>query len=143
MMSEQWKKVPSVPFLEASSLGRIRVIPHFKSMPRGGTRRYGGHESFGFWDGKRFIFVIRGKTYKVARLICEAFNGSQPEGKNICLHIDEDARNNKPQNLQWGTQKENLNGPKFLAYCRSRVGTRSPTIKARMKHMQNQQGARI
>ena len=142
MNGEQWKQVPSVPFLQASDFGRIRVAPHKKPMPRGGIRIYGGHASRGLWDGKRFIFVVRQKTYKVSRLVCEAFNGPPSDGKNVCLHLDEDAKNNTPKNLKWGTQKENLNGPKFLAYCRARVGTKSPTIKARMKKIETQKRAK-
>jgi hypothetical protein len=29
------------------------------------------------------------------------------------MHVDEDSRNNKPTNLKWGTQKQNLNFPGF------------------------------
>ena len=50
-----------------------------------------------------------------------------------CLHIDENSANNRPENLKWGTQKENMNAPGYLAYCRSRVGDLSPVAKARRK----------
>ena len=63
---------------------------------------------------------FRGRTYKVARLICEAFHGPPPSRKPQCLHLDENARNNLPQNVMWGTQRENLNATGFLQYCRVR-----------------------
>lgn len=36
------------------------------------------------------------------------------------MHKDENSRNNKPENLKWATQKENLNCPKFKEYCSSK-----------------------
>jgi hypothetical protein len=48
---------------------------------------------------------------KVHRAVCEAFHGPAPDGMPYVLHIDEDAHNNRPENLKWGTQKENLRMP--------------------------------
>jgi len=76
------------------------------------------------------IFQYKGKTYKVHRLVCEAFNGPPFEGA-VCMHLDSDYKNNKPENLAWGTQKENLNHPAYIAYCKTRVGKNSPTYKGR------------
>lgn len=90
-------------------------------MRNGGVRQYGGHAWVGTWDKsrRRFIFVFRGKTHRVAPLVCEAFHGPSPAG-HVCMHLDENSRNNRPENLAWGTQKQNLNAPGFLAYCRAR-----------------------
>lgn len=104
------------------------VIPYSAEMPYGGPRTYGGQPTKGQWDGKRFLYRLRGRTYKAHRLVCEAFNGQPPEGA-VCMHLNEDASDNRPENLAWGTQKENLNAPGFLAYCRSRIGKESPVIK--------------
>ena len=130
---EIWKPVPSVPGLLASSHGRVMVKPFIGTMPHGGKRQYGGFPRKGCWDGERYIFVWRGKTYKVGRLVCEAFHGMAPKGKRICMHKDEDSTNNVPMNLKWGTQKENLNAPGFIAYCQSRTGDNNPHVKGRMK----------
>jgi hypothetical protein len=130
-MNEVWRQVPSLPRIMASSEGRLMVIPYQGGVPNGGLRPYGGVPTFGQWDGNRFIYVEKGKSYKVARLVCEAFNGSPPKGKNVCMHLDENARNNRPENLKWGTQKENLNFKGFLEYCRNRTGVNSPTYKHR------------
>ena len=98
-------------------------------MPNGGFRTYGGDPTFGQWDGKRFLYVVNRKsTYKVARLVCSAFNGIPKKGL-VCMHLDEDSSNNKPENLKWGTQKENLNAPGFIAYCKSRTGENNPRVK--------------
>lgn len=131
---EVWKVVPSAPWFLASSEGRIMVAPYTAPMPSGGSRQYGGEPHFGVWnkaDG-RFITVHKGKTYKVHRLICEAFNGAAPADATVCMHADENAANNRPSNLVWGTQKENLNAPAFKAYCAERTGDDNPWIKGRI-----------
>ena len=128
MSSEEWRDIPSLPGVQASSHGRLMVKPYEQAMPRGGVRVYGGTPTKGQWDGDRYVYPLRGKTFKVARLVCEAFHGSAPDGA-VCMHLDEDSRNNRPGNLAWGTQQENLNAPGFLAYCRSRRGANSPWHK--------------
>ena len=118
MIGEVWKVVPSAPQFLVSSEGRIMVAPYEAPMPHGGLRQYGGEPHFGVWNkqDERFIIIHKGKTYKVHRLVCEAFNGAAPEDANVCMHIDENSANNRPSNLLWGTQKENLNAPAFVEY---------------------------
>jgi hypothetical protein len=113
---ETWKPVPSFPGLMASDMGRIKI----KKWPTLGT-----------WDKqkKRFKTYIRGKNVRVSNLICEAFHGPKPFPGAVVMHIDENAENNKPENLKWATQKENLNCPGFIAYCKSRTGDNSPYRK--------------
>jgi hypothetical protein len=132
---EIWRVVPSLPDIMVSSEGRIMRVPHLGPLPRGGERPYGGTPTFGVWnkiDG-RFITVIDGRTYKLARLIAEAFHGPAPFQDAVVMHLDENAANNRANNLRWGTQKENLNAPGFLNYCRGRTGENSPTLKARRR----------
>lgn len=129
-----WKIIPSLPRVLASNRGKLLVIPWVGASSRGkGLQQYGGITTRGQWDGSRYIYVLDGKTHKVARLVCEAFHGPPPFERAVCMHLDENSRNNRPENLKWGTQKENLNAPGFLDYCRSRVGENSPTTKARLK----------
>ncbi len=127
---ETWRAVPTVPGILVSTRGRFLIVPKTGPMPHGGNRHYTGIARKGAWDGERYIVRHAGKTYKVARLVCEAFHGA-PFAGAVCMHLDENARNNKPANLQWGTQKENLNAPGFISYCRSRTGDNSPTVKAK------------
>jgi len=124
---EVWRLVPSAPQFLVSSEGRIMVAPYWADMPHGGRRSYGGEPRFGVWsktDG-RFITVWKGKTFKVHQLVCEAFNGPAPFSGAVVMHIDENAANNRPCNLQWGTQKENLNAAGFLDYTKDRNLQRS------------------
>lgn len=128
-MGEIWKPVPSEPGVLASTLGRILLAPRYAPLPNGGFRlyqpepRYGqiGREHPLAAHSYRIIRVYRkgkGKrqfTRKVHQLICEAFHGAKPFEKAVVIHIDEDAHNNRPENLRWGTQKENLNAPGYRA----------------------------
>lgn len=106
-------------------------LPYVAPMPRGGRRVYGGEPHQGQWDGERFVMHYRGRTYKIHRLVCEAFHGPAPFFGALVMHSNEDASVNKASNLAWGTQKENLNAPGFIAYCRSRTGDASPFRKGR------------
>lgn len=126
------KPIPSLPGYMALETGELFCIPHSKPMPHGGVRIYGNTKTKGQWDGSRYIIRTGGKTLKVARLVCEAFHGPPQKGQ-VCMHLDENSRNNKPENLAWGSQKENLNAPKFLEYCKGRVGENSPYIKGKRK----------
>lgn len=132
-MGEVWREVPSLPAIMASSEGRIMVKPYRAPMPHGGLRPYGGKPHFGVWnkvDG-RFVMFYKGKTYKVHQLVCEAFHGPKPgksEGYYVCMHLDENAANNRADNLSWGTQKENLNAEGFKKY--RETGCHETALKA-------------
>lgn len=135
---ETWRTIPSLPHYEASSWGRVRRKPHLKPLPGNrGMRRYGGKPYYGVLrpgtGGPRYFMMDGKKNYRVARLVCEAFHGPPPPGKPNCLHRDEDALNNKPGNLKWGTQRENLNAPGFLEYCKGRTGENNPAVKGRKR----------
>jgi hypothetical protein len=132
---EIWRDVPSVPGVLVSSEGRVMVTPHRKPMPHGGLRPYGGTPYWGVWSktDARWIVVVGGKTHKVARLVAEAFHGPPPFEGAVVMHEDENTANNRAGNLKWGTQKDNLNAPGFIAYCRNRTGEDSPAVKAKRK----------
>lgn len=132
-MAEMWKLVPSHPGLLASSEGRILLPPGYAPLPNGGYRTYlpepctgvvcrassdAAHTYRNYW-------TRRYGNIKVHQAVCEAFHGPRPFPAAVVIHKDEDAHNNRPDNLKWGTQKENLNMPKIKAYHRSRVGEQS------------------
>ena len=126
LSGEEWRPVPGIADMQASSFGRVRW--------KDGKARVGSWQK---WSGQgRYILTVgkpRATNYMVARLVCAAFHGPSPPGKPNALHDDENARNNRPENLHWGTQKENLNYPGFIAYCETRTGENSPTTKGRAK----------
>ncbi len=142
-MEERWRVVPSEPDICASSHGRVLVAPSRATMPNGGHRWYRPKPTFGYEEKtatgrpgipkRRILRVGRmKKTFKIAQLVCEAFHGPKPFPKAVTIHLDEDPSNNVPDNLKWGTQKENLNMPKFKKWqTEIRVGENSPTAKGR------------
>lgn len=131
--TEIWKSVPSEPDILVSSWGRVLLQPRYAPMHHGGFRSYLpeprlgqiSRESPSSTHTYRIIMVrdpakpSRQRPRKVHQLICEAFHGPKPFDSAVVIHIDEDAHNNRPENLRWGTQKENLNMPKFKAWCSS------------------------
>jgi len=125
------KIVPSLPQYVAFEDGSIMCLPFKGRLPKGGERTYGGSKRwFGVLSRGRYKISFRGKNYFVARLVCEAFHGPAPAG-TVCMHLDENPLNNRPENLAWGTQKENLNAPGFIEYCKSRTGDKNPRRKAK------------
>lgn len=130
---EEWRVSPALPEYEVSSWGRVRRVPYEAPLPNGGVRIYGGKPHYGADSGPRKIVVFRRKSFKVHRLVCAAFNGPPPFPRAVVMHDDEDFRNNRPGNLVWGTQKQNLNAPGFLEYCRGRTGENSPSVKGRKR----------
>jgi hypothetical protein len=136
------KPIPAIPNALARSDGMIKFADTIGKMPHGALREYKtkwlrGTITKASKNARHTYYgtMYSGKNYKVHRLVCEAFFGPAPEGKNVVIHLDEDATNNRPSNLKWGTQKENLNAPGFIAYCKSRTGENSPTTKGRRKRL--------
>lgn len=129
---EQWLPVPSLPGFEASTLGRIRRKMRGGGMSRGTygcitkSSKTAKHSYKGVWY--RDVGNL-----KIHRLVCEAFNGPAPFPKAVVIHLNEDGLDNRPENLRWGTQKENLNMPGFIAYCKARKGLNSPYAKGRIR----------
>ena len=138
---EIWLPVPSKPGLLASSLGRVKLPDGSARTHNGGLRYYWPKPTYGCVtkankSARHKYMGLYNKRYgnmKIHRLICEAFHGQSPTTKSVVIHLDENAMNNRPENLRWGSQKENLNMPKFIEYCKGRTGENSPKIKGRTK----------
>jgi len=143
-MTEHWKPVPSKPGLMASSWGRVKLPDSVAKTPNGGIRKYQPKPTFGIKTkasktARHEYMALQNKKFgnmKIHRLVCEAFHGPAPFERAVVLHLDENAFNNRPENLRWGTQKENLNMPKFIEYCKSRIGENSPAIKGKKRKLE-------
>jgi hypothetical protein len=117
-MEEIWKPIPGYENLyEASSLGNIRSVDRTVLDERNQkqrTRTFRGRQlspNINKDSGRHSVMLSKeGKTkrFTVARLICLAFHGLPPEGKNLVLHYDDIHTNNMPENLRWGNHLENL-----------------------------------
>lgn len=137
MNEEIWKPIPSKPGMMASSLGRICLPESTAPMYNGGFRLYKPKPTYGVVTranktARHTYYGLMNRKFgnmKIHRLVCEAFHGAPPFEKAVVIHLDENALNNKPENLKWGTQKENLNMPKFIEYCKTRFGDNHPAKK--------------
>ena len=61
------------------------------------------------------INLTKGKSgILVHRIICKAYYGEPPTDKHVVNHKDSNRQNNKPENLEWVTQQENVKHAKAL-----------------------------
>ena len=102
---EEWAAVVGFEGLyEVSNLGRVRGIDRrnngrkvkgvmLKIQTHRKRRKVGLHD-MKVWDKS------------VSTLVCEAFNGPRPKGKQVA-HYDGNSLNDKARNLRWATPKEN------------------------------------
>lgn len=111
---EEWRPVPSKPGILASSLGRVHRISDAglarqgaRSAPTFGTlvrQRVGK-------DGEYVKRVVQWRGFGlllVSRLVCEAYHGPAPFEGAVVMHLNDDSLDNRPGNLKWATQWENL-----------------------------------
>ena len=114
-MQEIWKDIKDFEGMyQVSSLGRVRSLDRFDSNGRlhkgdiKTTRDNGnGYKVVQLYkDGKQ-------KTVSVHRLVATAFIDN-PDNKPEVHHIDSDRANNKLENLQWVTRKENNSFPERI-----------------------------
>lgn len=84
-----------------SNLGRIKVKDN---NPNYGTLRKNGYCDVKVFNNKENKY----KTFRVHRLVCLTFL-ENPENKPFVNHKDENRSNNKLENLEWMTNKENVN----------------------------------
>lgn len=101
------KPIPGCPGYFAGSDGSI-----WSSMPGRNDRYKTLHVIRPYADKGGYLNVSlrangRRKRYRVQRLIAIAFHGLCPDGM-VARHRDGNKRNNRPGNLVYGTQKQNI-----------------------------------
>lgn len=117
--SERWLPVSGWEALyEASSLGRVRsrdrISTYVRRDGRTMTRHLRGkilrqsyHEQRGGYPSVGLHENGVQNTVFVHRLVCEAFHGTDPGGKDVA-HCDGNPRNNRADNLRWATRRQNM-----------------------------------
>jgi len=103
--AEEWRVITEFPLYEVSSHGRVRRLVGGRGAVSGRilrpSRSSSGHLSV--------VLTAEGRPFKhqVHRLVAKALIGP-PAAPDLCvLHRDDNPKNNVPENLCWGTSKEN------------------------------------
>jgi hypothetical protein len=107
---EEWRPVPSLPGVMASSWGRVHRVSHDRPGNRAGRKTrpiYGSRRRL----PSGYISVTVHWTdlglFTVSRLVLEAHVGPPFDGA-IAMHKNDDSTDNRIENLKWGTHAENL-----------------------------------
>lgn len=95
---EEWRPIESWGH-EVSSQGRIR---NSRGLRRCQVEPDG-------YIKVRLVNAGKARTFRLARLVCEAFHGPPPFGGAQVRHRDNDRGNNREDNLHWGSPQDNVN----------------------------------
>jgi hypothetical protein len=100
MIEEKWRKVTDWELYEVSNFGRIRNSK--TGLIKKTSLNNRGYFMVAFEIGKRK------KSFLVHRIVAKEFC-ERKEGQNVINHIDENPINNFFKNLEWCSQKHNVN----------------------------------
>jgi hypothetical protein len=95
---EEWKIIEDYPNYAVSNLGQIKSLKYDRIVK-------GGKNNCGYF----YVNLVRDKipkTHAVHKLVMKYFGENEPEN-SIIDHIDHDKTNNKINNLQWLSIREN------------------------------------
>lgn len=95
ILDMEYKTIPSHPNYEASSCGFIKMKK--KSTPLTPWHHRSGH----------LYVALNKKKRQVHHLVLEAFGVDRPDGYECC-HKDGNPKNNRLDNLEWGTRQKNI-----------------------------------
>ena len=106
---EVWRDIPEYEGYQVSNLGRVKSLERIDALGRKVEEKILKPQMLnnGYYLTGLYKNSIQ-KFYYVHRLVWEAFNGSIPEGLQV-NHINEIKTDNRLENLNLMTHKENMN----------------------------------
>lgn len=137
---EIWKDIPGYEgYYQVSNLGRVKSLDRIVPHPR--------YKCGQFWKGRISTIKIDRygypcitlnkkshiKTITIHRLVAKSFI-SNPENKPQVNHIDGNKLNNKVNNLEWCTSKQNTIHAWKTGLCKSRLGSNSSLSKVVLQY---------
>lgn len=124
-MKEIWKHLEEDANYEISNLGKIRNIKTQIIKSTSFTKK-----------GTYEVCSLNANSYLVHRLVAKYFvENTNPTKYNIVNHLDENTHNNKADNLEWTTNKDNLNY--------SNVGARNAISNSKFKVIQYDKDGKV
>ena len=110
-MKEEWRDIAGYEGLyQVSNFGRVKSMSHWQTYSNGDRHFYKGHILTPGKGPTGYLSVrlgSKGREAGVHRLVAETFL-KRGSGENEVNHIDGDKANNRVDNLEWVTRKENM-----------------------------------
>lgn len=132
-MIEQWKTIEGFCNYEVSNFGDVRLKDTYRKTVTG-TRLYKGKMiAINQQKGGYLTVYMKNdsgvwKTVSIHRIVAKAFIPN-PDNKREVNHIDGDKKNNKLDNLEWTTAKENQRHARKLGLNRTELNPLCRKVK--------------